>query len=156
MKEWINVPVPMTLQIAGDVSPSPAFPPAERLFLVKSHTMSAPMRSGPAEQTPACSGWLNWGRSSVPFNISFICLSMFIINPFYDHTTLSRCKVNHYFPHHQTFPHFFHQQTIIIHQQPVITPLPFAPPRPRRTNTRTSCVKYSHIVRQTIATLLLR
>ena len=45
---------------------------------------------------------------------------MFIINPFYDHITLSRCKVNHYFPFHQTFPHFFHQQTIIIHQQSII------------------------------------
>ena len=62
---------------------------------------------------------------------------MFIINPFYDHTTLSRCKVNHYFPFHQTFPHFFHQSSIVTNN------LPFAQPRPRRTNNRTSCVKYS-------------
>ena len=88
---------------------------------------------------------------------------MFIINPFYDHITLSRCKDTYYFPHHQTFPHFFHQQ-------PVITPLSFAQPRPRHTNTRTSCVKqsqfycvkqsqfycvkHSHIVHKTLATLL--
>ena len=43
---------------------------------------------------------------------------MFIINPFYDHITLSRYKVNHYFPFHQTFPHFFHQQSIIRNLRP--------------------------------------
>ena len=55
---------------------SPALTPELMLSRAISHTRSAPTRSGPAEQTPACFGWLNCKRSLVPFRISLTCRSM--------------------------------------------------------------------------------
>ena len=81
---------------------------------------------------------------SAVINISYahstICCCFYCIHISFFIITLQRYVL---FPTPPNFSPFF--SSAIRNQPSVITPLPFAPPRPRRINTRTSCVKYSQL-----------
>ena len=88
---------------------------------------------------------------SAVINISYahstICCCFYCIHISFFIITLQRYVL---FPTPPNFSPFFssainNQQSIIIHHSSTTYPLPFAPPRPRRTNTRTSCVKQSRL-----------